>query len=62
MAKPAPLTRPELIRRQAYELLSIADAYEEPSRSIVRADGLIARLEHVASATRAIGRGRSVSL
>ena len=61
MAQPAPLTRPQQLRRFADEVLSIADAYEEPSRSTKRADALIARVERVSSDIRAVARGRSAS-
>ena len=45
-----PLTRADRLRFLADELLSLADAVEQPSRTIARADTLIAEGERIARA------------
>ncbi|MBB4154164.1 hypothetical protein GGQ80_002074 [Sphingomonas jinjuensis] len=54
---PAP-TRGERLRRLADELLTLADAVDQPSRHIERAEMLIAEGERLAKAVYAVFRGR----
>lgn len=58
MAANKPLTSAERLRRQAELLHDLADRYEQPSRSTVRAEMLIAEVEQAAADIRAIARGR----
>ncbi len=53
----SPLTPSQQLERLAGELHSLAFDFEEPSRSNVRSDALIARVEDVAARTRAVVRG-----
>lgn len=59
MAAPTPLTAAEQLRRQADILLDLADRYDSPSRSTVRAEALIADVEQAAEDVRAVARGRA---
>jgi len=57
MAQTAPLSRGDRLRRLADELLTLADACDEPSRSVARASMLIAEAERIARAIWAVFRG-----
>lgn len=61
MAQPAHLAKARRCRELAHELESLADAYEQPSRSWERAERLIAECERIGSAVRAIGRGKGLA-
>lgn len=51
-------TKADRLRGLADDLYSVAQAYDEPSRSICRADALVARTETIAGEIRAVVRGR----
>lgn len=50
--------RAQLLRDLAFELETLADRVAQPSRSIVRAEQLIAEGERIAQAVRGAFRGR----
>ncbi len=58
MGQPASISAAERLRALADELLSLAEAVDQPSRSTVRADMLIAEGERIAKAVWAAFRGR----
>lgn len=58
MAAPTAPTRGERLRSLADELLTLADAVDQPSRSLQRAEMLIAEGERLAKAVYAVFRGR----
>jgi hypothetical protein len=51
-------TKSDRLRGLAADLEAIASAFDEPSRSIVRAEALIGRVETIATDIRAVARGR----
>lgn len=53
----SPLPASLQLERLAVELHSLAFDFQEPSRSTVRADALIAQVEDVAARIRAVVRG-----
>lgn len=57
MARQAPISTAERIRRAAYAALDAADQYDVPSVSTVRAEMLIGQVEQAAMDLRAAVRG-----
>ena len=53
-----PRTAADRLREQADILLDLADRYDQPSRSLVRAEQLIGAVEQAAADIRAVARGR----
>lgn len=56
-SKPARLSRGDHLRRLAHELMTLADAVDQPSRTIARASMLIAEGERIARAIWVAFRG-----
>ena len=58
MAQPTHLERARRLRDLSFELDTLADRVETPSRSLVPAEQLIAEGERISIAVRAVFRGR----
>lgn len=58
MAAITPPSAAEKLRLLASDMLDLADRYDDPSRSIGRAERLIGEVEQLADDVRAVGRGR----
>lgn len=59
--EPGHLTKSRRLRELALELETLADAYEQPSRSWERAERLIGECERIGSAVRAVARGKGLA-